>query len=628
MASIVGLTPYNTEELFEAIRPLKESRRGSVSVARLRSTGQRYILRQFTGSDDAYRKLQQISSPHLPRVHQVCRQDGQVLVVEEFISGTRLSDELRRRTLTLRECRAVIIQLCNALTPLHALGLVHRDIKPDNVILRDGKAVLVDFDAARLYEPTADGDTQILGTVGFAAPEQFGISQTDSRADIYALGVLLNVMLTGWHPSTGHISPGPMGAVIRRCTMANPNDRYQSAEKLSRALRTCLLKPWLISGGATAALLALVLLSMHLSQLRSPAAELPAPPTPSAIHSVQPTRKPVPTPSPTPTAAPTPAPAPVPTPKPGPISLPASPSSPSPTPTSTPSIAPTPFPTYTIPQNRPYPIPSPDPSLEAVSPLLELPFDVITRLDRSGAEYTGLQGQLMEGNILRLTIHFALESDFYMNATEASPSDDRWLLIPNSTKTIFTPQQTECTFDVPLSELKADRIKVSLWRHLPIPDGLRDVTEDYAYMDISIPLVTSLLNTSVAPSTPVNTSSPVTPVLSLPSFVSYTGTDGLPCTGFTFWSVTAQVFSDDTVTFTITFTVEAPFNLSCFQPPNGTLYEISSFPPGYHSWSLSIPISQLSATDGISFKFYQENLYANCGFVHIPGDVLWQHLFP
>ena len=112
---------------------------------------------------------------------------------------------------------------------------VHRDIKPENVILRGADTVLIDFDAARLHKPQAEADTQVLGTTGFAAPEQYGLGQSDTRTDIYSLGVLMNVMLTGEHPSR-KLAEGRMGRVIQRCTQVNPAKRYKNVLRLMEAL--------------------------------------------------------------------------------------------------------------------------------------------------------------------------------------------------------------------------------------------------------------------------------------------------------------------------------------------------------------------------------------------------------
>ena len=129
----------------------------------------------------------------------------------------------------------MIIQLCRALWVLHSMGAVHRDVKPENVILRGADAVLIDFDAARLHKPEQEADTQILGTVGFAAPEQYGLSQSDQRTDIYSLGILMNVMLTGEHPSRA-LAKGHLGQVVERCTQVNPKKRYQNVLGLMQAL--------------------------------------------------------------------------------------------------------------------------------------------------------------------------------------------------------------------------------------------------------------------------------------------------------------------------------------------------------------------------------------------------------
>lgn len=126
-------------------------------------------------------------------------------------------------------------QICRALWVLHSMAAVHRDIKPENVIVRGGDAVLIDFDAARLHKPEHEADTQILGTTGFAAPEQYGLSQSDIRTDIYSLGVLINVMLTGQHPSK-KLAEGKMGRVVERCTRVNPQRRFQNVLRLMEAI--------------------------------------------------------------------------------------------------------------------------------------------------------------------------------------------------------------------------------------------------------------------------------------------------------------------------------------------------------------------------------------------------------
>lgn len=220
---------------YDTLRVLKQSPRGTVSVVRHKKSGTRYVFRRYSGSGEVYRRLLPVLCPHLPQIMEAAEQDGQTAVLEEYVQGDTLAELLMGARLTEREARQVTMQLCQALHVLHSMGAVHRDVKPENVILRGSDAVLIDFDAARIYKVASESDTQVLGTTGFAAPEQYGIFQSDERVDIFSLGVLLNIMLTGKHPSR-EMAAGKMGRIVRKCTMTAPEQRYQSARALMEVL--------------------------------------------------------------------------------------------------------------------------------------------------------------------------------------------------------------------------------------------------------------------------------------------------------------------------------------------------------------------------------------------------------
>ena len=220
---------------FDEVKVLRRSARGVITLLRHRKTGKRYVFRQFMGSADVYRRLLTVECPHLPRIEEAVDSDGRVAVLEEYVQGDTLLFLLEGGLLDWTEAKKVTQDVCAALWVLHSLGAVHRDVKDSNVILRGSDAVLIDFDASRIVKPELATDTVVLGTTGYAAPEQFGLSQTDGRADIYSLGVLLNVMLTGQHPSR-KLASGKAGHIVQRCTMMNPDQRYQTVWELRDAL--------------------------------------------------------------------------------------------------------------------------------------------------------------------------------------------------------------------------------------------------------------------------------------------------------------------------------------------------------------------------------------------------------
>mgnify|MGYP001699496129 FL=1 len=220
---------------YETVKAIKHSERGCVSLLQNKQNGTRFIFRHYRGNGEVYRKLVGISCPNLPQIMETAERDGMVAVLEEYIQGDSLAYLLEGALFSHAEARKITMQLCNALWVLHKLGAVHRDIKPENVMIRGSEAILIDFDASRIFKSDTNQDTQILGTTGYAAPEQYGIAQTDERADIYSLGVLLNVMLTGKHPSK-ELANGRLGRIVQKCTMVNPEKRYKSVLYLMEAL--------------------------------------------------------------------------------------------------------------------------------------------------------------------------------------------------------------------------------------------------------------------------------------------------------------------------------------------------------------------------------------------------------
>ncbi|MBQ4637133.1 MAG: serine/threonine protein kinase [Clostridia bacterium] len=235
----------NTHDLLfpdiEIEKTLKKSSSGCVYLVRSTLTKTRYIYRIFTGSGDVYQRMTDISCPYLPRIYKVKQVEKSVHVLEEYIAGDPLSYIIQTQSLDEAQVKSIVLDLCAALEQLHLIGAVHRDIKPDNVIMRGSQAVLIDFDAARTVKNSRTSDTTILGTTGYAAPEQYGFTQTDARADIYSLGILINELLTRKHPSQ-MLSEGSFLPIISKCIEVNADRRYQNTGELSHAIKNMGVK--------------------------------------------------------------------------------------------------------------------------------------------------------------------------------------------------------------------------------------------------------------------------------------------------------------------------------------------------------------------------------------------------
>ena len=181
--------------------------------------------------------------PNIVTVFEYGEEGGSPYIVMEYVQGRELRDYLQdRQPLPLANAVAVIVQVLQALGHAHACGVVHRDIKPGNIILlADGQVKVTDFGIARL--DTIGGLTQggmTVGTPGYMAPEQFRGEEADRRADLYAAGVVLFELLTGLRPFSGRGASELMYQVLnespRRATALNPRLPLELDAVLERAL--------------------------------------------------------------------------------------------------------------------------------------------------------------------------------------------------------------------------------------------------------------------------------------------------------------------------------------------------------------------------------------------------------
>lgn len=196
--------------------------------------------------------LKKLKHPNLPSIVDVIEDEHTFLIVMDYIEGNPLSKALEEFGAQPQE---YVIewarQLCDVLGYLHSRtpSIIYRDMKPSNIMLKpDGNLTLIDFGTAREFKEKNLADTTCLGTVGYAAPEQFGgMGQTDARTDIYCLGATLYHLVTGYNPSeppyeikpirdiNPNLSSG-LERILLKCVQRNPEDRYQSCAELMYAL--------------------------------------------------------------------------------------------------------------------------------------------------------------------------------------------------------------------------------------------------------------------------------------------------------------------------------------------------------------------------------------------------------
>jgi serine/threonine protein kinase len=197
------------------------------------------------------RIVSRLHHPNLPEFTDFFTEDARHFLVTEYIDGSTLEEQLDRNKGPFSEPRVLgwTRPLCDVLEYLHSQQppVIFRDMKPGNVMLtRSGRIKLIDFGIARLFRHSGSQDTQLLGTPGFAPPEQYGSAQTDERTDIYSLAMTLFQLLTrsisengfgltNVHANFPQIS-SPVARALEKATSLRPEDRYESIVVFRQAL--------------------------------------------------------------------------------------------------------------------------------------------------------------------------------------------------------------------------------------------------------------------------------------------------------------------------------------------------------------------------------------------------------
>ena len=176
-----------------------------------------------------YQLLQSHPYEHLANVIDFSYSHEKTILIEEFVNGCTLEYKLSQRRLPVEECIGIMLQLFAVVGHLHAQTppIIHRDIKPDNILIDKGHVVLIDFEIAKLM--TTRKDVQRSGSVGYAAPEQYyGLS--DQQSDIYSMGILLKELCahTAWRNNEADI----FLTIIRKSTAKRQEERYLTISQM------------------------------------------------------------------------------------------------------------------------------------------------------------------------------------------------------------------------------------------------------------------------------------------------------------------------------------------------------------------------------------------------------------
>ncbi|MBS7526924.1 protein kinase [Fusibacter paucivorans] len=202
----------------------------------------KYVLKIYHSIYQAkeYEFLSKLDHPGIPKIIDIETDHDRTIIIEEFINGKTLNTYISEdEHFTEKKLLDLFLKTCRVLSYIHAQipAIIHKDIKPENIMVNDnGDVKLIDFGSARQFNENKSSDTMLLGTHGYAAPEQYGFKQTDQRTDIYSLGITMNEVINQSQMTVGK----PLKKIILKCIEVDPDQRFQSVDEIIDML--CLLK--------------------------------------------------------------------------------------------------------------------------------------------------------------------------------------------------------------------------------------------------------------------------------------------------------------------------------------------------------------------------------------------------
>ncbi len=219
---------------YKTVAAINESH--NVFLVQHQSSGKFYVKKTLDVYNlNVYKEL--IAHPIMgtPSIIEFYEVNGQLVLIEEYISGNSMSEIIDRHVLSVDSIVKYATALCDIVASFHSFNpaIIHRDIKPSNIVINyNDSVVLLDFNAAKFLNTSNSSDTVLLGTHGYAAPEQYGFGFSSEQTDIYSIGILIKEMASSLPKPSKKFDN-----IISRCTQMSPSARYRSVRDLKKDLQ-------------------------------------------------------------------------------------------------------------------------------------------------------------------------------------------------------------------------------------------------------------------------------------------------------------------------------------------------------------------------------------------------------